>query len=287
MPLAEQCGRGSQQAVATTDAVVEEGEGPSRGHGGHPEADLAQLDRHLVDVDTVEAVADDVPQGERDLSGGRLFIATAYRGQPARDAVGGRDQEVTRADRQVTDLETENGLFRIGLGGRPVEQRVESAVQRFLDQGLVGVVAAGGLALASPDRFEREGRGLAVQIRVQLQQGLVDAAKLLRAQVAVIDRAQAALLLDEGQGANGFEEVAVADARAGEVRELRRVPEEAAEGWQGQCGTTVRVELGHDHLEALEEVLVAAALEPVGDAAEPGGGVVVQVALPRRSCRRW
>lgn len=48
---------GAEQAVAAADAVVEEREGTARGHGGHPEADLAQLHGHLVDIDAVQAVA--------------------------------------------------------------------------------------------------------------------------------------------------------------------------------------------------------------------------------------
>ena len=100
-------GRGrSKQAVAAADAVVEEGERPPRGHGGHPEAHLAQLHRHLVDVDAVQAVAHHVPQGERDLAWGGFVVAAAHRGQTARDAVGRSDQEMARADRRIADLET-------------------------------------------------------------------------------------------------------------------------------------------------------------------------------------
>ncbi len=64
-PAAKQRRRGPQQAVAAEDAVVEEGEGLAGLEGLHPQAHLAELDRHGVEVDPVEAVADDVAQRRR------------------------------------------------------------------------------------------------------------------------------------------------------------------------------------------------------------------------------
>jgi hypothetical protein len=70
----------SKQAVAAADAVIEEGERTPWGHGGHPQAHLAQLHRHFVDVDPVEAVAHHVAKSESDFAGGGLLIAAAHGG---------------------------------------------------------------------------------------------------------------------------------------------------------------------------------------------------------------
>ena len=55
-----------------SDVRVEEGEGASGLEGFHPEADLAQLDGHGVEVYAVDAAADDVAQRALDLWGAGL-----------------------------------------------------------------------------------------------------------------------------------------------------------------------------------------------------------------------
>ena len=93
MPLGDELRRRAEQAVAALDVGVEEGERLARFEGLQPEADLAQLDRHRVDVDGVEAAADDVAQRVADLRR-RGSLARADLGEALRDPVGGGDEEV-------------------------------------------------------------------------------------------------------------------------------------------------------------------------------------------------
>ena len=53
-------GADSDEAVAGLDVMVEEGEGFAGFERLEPEGDLAEFGRHRVEVDRVEAVADDV-----------------------------------------------------------------------------------------------------------------------------------------------------------------------------------------------------------------------------------
>ena len=97
MPCCDELRGRAEEAVAALDVGVEEGQGLAGLERLEPEADLAQLDRHRVDVDGVEAVADDVAQGRADGLGGRLLVAGADLRQALGDAVGGGDQEVAGA----------------------------------------------------------------------------------------------------------------------------------------------------------------------------------------------
>src|SRR5262249_40871645 len=59
--LREQARRRTEEGIATHDSVLEKGERLSRLDRFHPETDLAQLNCHLIDIDTVDALPDYVP----------------------------------------------------------------------------------------------------------------------------------------------------------------------------------------------------------------------------------
>ena len=116
MPSSSPCGRRADQAVAALDVVVEEAERLAGLERLHPQADLAQLHGHGVDVDAVDAVADDVAQGvpeRRRAPGSSSPVRTA--GQVAGEAVGGGDQEVAGAAGRVEDLEVERSASPVRL----------------------------------------------------------------------------------------------------------------------------------------------------------------------------
>ena len=113
MPCGDELRRRAEQGVAALDVGVEEGERLAGLEGLHPEADLAELDRHRVDVDAVEAAGDDVAErGSRRLGGG-LVVAGADGGEALGDAVGGGDEEVARAAGGIDDLEVEERLLAL------------------------------------------------------------------------------------------------------------------------------------------------------------------------------
>ena len=91
-----------------------------------------------------------------------------------------------------------------------VEDRLERAVEQRGDQRGRGVVAAGRLALGAGGLVEREGRGGAVERRVQLEQRFVDRAELLGAEVAEVDGAADALV-DGRERADRGEQVVVGE----------------------------------------------------------------------------
>ena len=106
-----------------------------------PEADLAQLDRHWVDVDRVDAVADDVAEGGRDRRRGGLLVPGADAGQALRDPVGGRDEEVPGARAGSTTDRLEDrplGLVLIGLSAASARTGSRAESSRTLIR-LVGV----------------------------------------------------------------------------------------------------------------------------------------------------
>lgn len=66
-----------------------------------------------------------------------------------------------------------------------------------------------GLALGAGDNFQGETRRVDVELRMQLQQRLVDTAQLLGVQVAVVHRPAHAVVDGEGQRADRVQQVAV------------------------------------------------------------------------------
>src|SRR5690606_12278746 len=103
-------------------------------------------------------------------------------------------------------------------------------IEQRLNQRTRRVVAAGGLALVAGRSGEREGPRVDVHLRVEFQQRFVHAAEFLRAEVFVIDGAQAAngAIFREGERANSVEQVAVGDLAADDIRDRLVAEQEAS-----------------------------------------------------------
>ena len=154
-PGRDELGRRAEEAVAALDVGVEERERLAGLEGLEPEADLAQLDGHRVEVDGVDAVGDDVAQGMADGGGGGLALARADRRQALGEPVGGGDEEVPGARGRVDDRELEDrplGASRSLPRDRLVDDRVEGGVEQAVDQARRRVVGAGRLALVAGGR---------------------------------------------------------------------------------------------------------------------------------------
>ena len=167
-PLSQEGGGGAEQGVADPDAGVEESEGLARFEGLQPEGDLRQLGGEVVEVDAVDAPADDVVQGVGDLFGGGFVLAGAGLGDAAGDPPGCRDEETAGARGWVADGDSEQAGF--GVGGIlrvldcVVEDGVQGGVEQRRDERGWGVVGAGGLALVAGQVLQartsaRRGRG--------------------------------------------------------------------------------------------------------------------------------
>ena len=282
--------RRPEQAVADADVVVEEGERLAGLQGLQPQAHAAELGGHRVPVHAVEAAADHVAERVLMEQRGGLAVARrmgAHAGQMAGEAVGGADQEVAGADSGVADLEVEDRPLRLGPGlaaDRRLDHRVEGRVEQALHQRVGRVVGARGLARVAGELREGEARAVAAELGREPEQALVDAAQLLRAEVAVVHRPQHPALADEGEAAERFQEVVVGELGVVEVGGGGRVPEKAAEGGEGEGAAGgleggVARERPHRDLELPPQVAVAGALDPARQIAQPGGAVVRGVAL--------
>jgi hypothetical protein len=145
--LRHQLGRRAEQRVAVLDVRVEERERQARLHGLHPQADLAQLDRHRVEVHAVDAApttcrsawrysaAEGVPLACSRATCAASRRAAASRKCPEPQAGSTMDSVQQRLDR----------LARVrgdGVG----DHRLERAVEQHLHEAVGRVVAAGGLA---------------------------------------------------------------------------------------------------------------------------------------------
>lgn len=80
-----------------------------------------------------------------------------------------------------------------------------------MDERIGGVVAAGEFAFVAGGGEQFERAGFDVHHRVQFEEGFVDAAEFFAAEVAVVDRAEDAVLFDIGQFADGLQEVVVGE----------------------------------------------------------------------------
>ena len=201
--------------------LVEEGQRLAGLQRLQPQRHLGQLDGHRVDVDAVDAAADDAAQRGADHGVGRLGFAGFLGGEALGDPPGGGDEEVPGAAGGVADgdVEQRRDPFRGGpVGARLVEQRVERGVQQAVDQRGRRVVGAGLLALVAGQRLQRVGELLVVVAGDQLQQRLVDAAEFLGAEVAEVDPAPgaAAARFHQGQRADRAEQRLVGQSGAGE-----------------------------------------------------------------------
>ena len=158
------------------------------------------------------------------------------------------------------------------------DHRLEGGVEQALDEGVRGVVGAGGLAVVAGGGVEGKGAGVEIDLGVEFEEGLVDGAELFGAEVAVVDDAADFFLFraDGGKGADGVEEVGVGEGDVGEVGGgAFGIPEEGAEGGQGEGGLSLgRAEGAHDELELFPEVGMDAAAAALGELAQAVGGVM-------------
>lgn len=163
---------------------------------------------------------------------------------------------------------------------------IEGGLDEFLDEGIRGVVGAGGFPGVAGtgggigDAREAEDAAGKIEGGDEFQQRLIDGAEFLGSHVPVVDGgAFAGFLVEEpAQLAHGGEEVAIGDGGAVEIRALG-FREETAEGGQGEFFLAVG-EAAEDDAEGLPEIGVGI----VGGLAEGAGaqapeGVALGVGL--------
>ena len=117
----------------------------------------------------------------------------------------------------------------------------QGGIDEFHDQGVRGVVGAGGFPGVSgggtgiSDAYEAEGACGEVDGGDEFEQGFIDGAEFLGAHVAVVDGAAFSgfLVKEPAQLAHGGEEVAIGEGGGVEVRALG-FREESAECGQGE-----------------------------------------------------
>jgi len=162
--------RRAEEGVAAADVRVEEVERAPRLQRFEPQGDLAELDRHGVLVDAIEAAAHHVAEGVAHGLGGGFVVAGAHRREALRDASARGHEEVPRPAGRVAHGQREEGALGRRRARGLVEQRVERRVEEALHECCRGVVAPGGFALAAADGLQREGRGLAVELGLELRE---------------------------------------------------------------------------------------------------------------------
>ena len=96
-------GHEADDGVAAFDVVVEEIEGFAGRVGFQPEGDLAKLDGERVEIDAVDAVADDIANGLTEGGGAGLVIAGADHGEFRGNAAGGGEEDMAGAAGDVRD----------------------------------------------------------------------------------------------------------------------------------------------------------------------------------------
>jgi hypothetical protein len=142
------------------------------------------------------------------------------------------------------------------------DDRFQRGLDEFHDQGVRGVIGAGGFPGVSGggtrigDADKPEGACGEVDGGDEFEQGFIDGAEFLGAHVAVVDGgAFAGFLVEEpAQFAHGGEEVAIGEGGGIEVRALG-FREESAEGGQGEFFLTVGKGT-EDDADGLPEVAV-------------------------------
>ena len=209
--------------------------------------------------------------------------------------MGSADEEMAAADGRVDDLQVEKRL----LGLRATfaseafgEERLEGGVETNLDERVGGVVRAGGLPLVPLRDLQLKtlvgAGGGGVDLGVELEELLVDAAELLAAEVFVVDGTAALLVDDVREGPDGGEEGVVGEGRLAQQADRLGRPEIAAEGGDCELRQAGRAaEAPHDHFERLEKIGVAVATEPAGKLLETGCGVVLAVGVAVGFRGRW
>ena len=131
-PLGHQLGRRAEQGVAVLDVGVEERERQAGLHGLHPQAHLAQLDGHRVEVHAVDAAADDLPQRVAVLGGrGRAVRRSRATCAASRRAAASRKwpepQAGSTMDSSSSASTGSSGCCAIGVGRSPARARCRAA----------------------------------------------------------------------------------------------------------------------------------------------------------------
>ncbi|MCX5824910.1 MAG: hypothetical protein NTY86_15790 [Deltaproteobacteria bacterium] len=197
---------------------------------------------------------------------------------------------------RVTNRDGEEGVdgVRRVVGEFLGDDGIEGGLDEFLDEGIRGVVGAGGFAGVAGtgggigDTREAEDAAGKVEGGDEFEQGLIDGAEFLGSHVPVVDGgAFAGFLVEESaQFAHGGEEVAIGDGGAIEVRALG-FREEATEGGQGKLFLAAR-EAAEDDAEGLPEIgvgIVGGLAE--GAVPQPPEGVAGGVSLAGGGIAVW
>lgn len=210
------------------------------------------------------------------------------------DAACGGDQDVARTAGGVDEPQVEE-TARVGRR-EAVYDRVECLVEEFLDDADGRVVGARRLALVAREGLEPEPFRLGAAPGPQFQQGLVDAAEFVGAEVAVVDALPAAIrVLYLAQQPYGLQEAVVgqpggtqrfdrAEPGGGSVALVPDVPDvpevQAAEFGQGESGCPAVGAEGVEHsAQSGPQVGVAVPGAAEGDTAQASGGEVGHVPL--------
>lgn len=129
---------------------------------------------------------------------------------------------------------------------------------------------------------ESERGGIGVDVRVELEEGLVDASELFRAQVLVVDPSADAAVDGERERPNRFQETRVRKLTRVETGRRLRAPEERPESGKTQLrASRGRAELFEDEPEGTPKVGMRGASSFLRESTEPSHRVVAGVTLCR------
>ena len=284
---------GAQQAVADADVVVEEGERFAGFEGFKPEAHAAKLGGHGVNVHAVKAAADNVAEGGTGGLGAWFLLAGPGGGHTPGKAVGRADEKVAGADGRVADFQLQE---RLRSGGAFLsldgfgDDRLQGGIEQALHEGVVRVIAAGGLALVPGGGLEFEGPGIGIHDGMQFEKAFVNRTEFLRPKVLVVDRPSDISIANECQGMDGFQKVPVGNQAVVQIRSCFLAPQEAAEGWKCQFrAARIRAEkLLDNKLKNLPEIGVWRACTVKGQVTQTANGVEVTISpAGLQTLRQW
>ena len=271
--------RGSQQAVAALDVMIQKRERLAR---LQPQAYLAQLHRHGIDVHAIHATAHDITQGMAKGCRGGFFITRTQRGQPFGQTLGGRQQKMPAATGRVADFQVEQG----GFGGFhaasapdcSADDRLKGGIQQAVNKLGGRVIGTCGLPVVSGGGVQTE---LAVfHNRMQLQQGFIHGTKFPRPQMAVIHRASPPFPDRKGQFPYSPEQVGIAQAAWRNIRHGLVRPQKTAQRGKAQFRTAHALKPVHNQLDAFIQVAVSVARYACGKFAQARQGIGTLVAIP-------
>ena len=210
----------SEERVATEDAGVEESERLSGFDGFDPQRHFGEFDGHGIAVYSVDAGADHITQSMAIVLGGR-DAAGSGAGDAGGNSARRRQQEVAGAAGGIDDGDAEQSLnLVIRLGFDAIEDRVQGAIEKRLDQAIGRVVAARGFALVAFGLVtlgEGEAAALIDQDGSEFEKAFVDGAEFFGLHVAPVDGDEARVFFEPRQTVDGFHQCAIGKARAFEI----------------------------------------------------------------------